>query len=170
MGGLTREEIKDIKKRMDFTLTWQQEKEIEAQLYDSPFYGQAIEDFTRQLAEIRERIIGNPGTSIVSFSGKTNNVNDRTGSAAVKLADNPAVHTIERDLRRYRRLKTSTERILNFLEKYGFAAEKRFIELYYFERKRIAAISKDLNMGEKTLYRFRKKVLYRIGQLKGMIR
>ena len=122
----------------------------------------------RQLTELQESLIGNVSSSVILNSGgKT--ITDLTGDAGAKLADNPAVRAIKRDIRRYKRLKQQVDELIKHCEKYDFQDEFIFVWQYYFERKRLSELAELLAMSKSSLLRLRKKVLNRFGGLTGML-
>ena len=124
----------------------------------------------RQLTELQESLIGNVSSSVILNSGgKTNAITDLTGDAGAKLADNPAVRAIKRDIRRYKRFKRQVDELIKHCEKYDFQDEFIFVWQYYFERKRLSELGELLAMSESSLLRLRKKVLARFAGLTGML-
>ena len=145
-----------------------EEDAVEEILYDFPYYARAIEDAKVRLAELEENIITSGSASLILSSGsKNHHVSDRTGWAAQKLADDPSIRAIRRDLQEYKRRQATVERILSFLEKYDLQDELLFIREYYFKRSRLPTIEKALGLSRSSVLRLKKQVLHRICTLLG---
>jgi len=119
-------------------------------LYNYPFYEVAIEDARRRLEEIYEdkiKISAAPTNEAIPSSGKKGyQYSDKTGQAAAAIAGDPRAQAIKRDIKHYEKQRNSVARILAFLEEWELQQERKFIELKYFERYRVAHICKELGL------------------------
>lgn len=147
------------------------QREVEALFYDHPYIDTHINNLEEQLKELDEDAIGSIGAaSFASINVKTNEIHDSTGAAAMRLvADNHVKESIQEQIKYYKHIKKSTERILSFLEKHFFV-EKSLVELYYFKRLKPDEIGRRLDLSQHSVTNLRKRAIFRAAELLGMIR
>ena len=154
---------------LDNYLPKEKRQEIESLFYDYPYVDIHIQNLEQQLKELDEDIIGNPGTSVVVLSRKGSGTNDRTGTAALKLADsNHARKSIQQQIKYYNRIKQRLDRVVSFFNRYFFE-ESKFIELYYFKRFKPAEIGRQLDLSTHNITRLKNKVVQRTAEILGVI-
>ena len=145
-----------------------EEKLLELQLYDYPYYDIAIKDLQEQVQQLKDDYISDSGKSFIELEGRSNDPSDRTGNSASQIADIeelPQAQHLFKSIEKYRRFKASTERIVDNLSN----EDREFVELFYFERLKTEDLCNLLAISERNMYHRKKAVLKRIAMLKGWL-
>jgi len=132
-------------------------------LYDYPLMGVIIRNLERKRDIIREDIMYTARNTLASAPVPVRgySATDVTGDAVTRLEENPKLKAIERELSSLRWQKEQLELAFEALSE----EERKLVEVYYFKRKGTWATTDALGVSERTFYRIKNRVLFRIYQL-----
>lgn len=163
-----RQQAEDYARNGEPKLTKAQERRIEGALYDFAYIEQHIKTLEDEINFITENAVRIAAPPTDSPGAKTYRPADNTGEAAQRLADNPRIREIKKDIRWHRREQQRVEIALQFLKKY-FPEMKQFIERKYFQLATAQELQREMFIEKSAFYKYRREVLHRVAALWGWL-